>query len=283
MGVVVGMSNGDWTEVGVKRQRKNMNVNIDGFMTNFKRPGTETPHSAGAGRQGETPLPLDIAALFTLGLFGTGHCLGMCGPLVVALPGQTGRWSSHLVYHAGRLATYTLIGAAMGGAGRSLMALAQASGDDPMIWMSRVQMGIGGVAALVLVVLGLARLGLIAEPGWMSTVALHRVPGVRRRLSAETGHRRNADLLVMGLILGGLPCGLSYAAFAKSLAGAQVMGGALSALAFGLGTVPGLLAVGGFAGRLFSRYRQQSDILSGLIMIGMAARLFIRGLEMGMG
>ncbi|WP_083456754.1 sulfite exporter TauE/SafE family protein [Desulfosarcina cetonica] len=39
---------------------------------------------------------MDFAALFMLGLLGTGHCIGMCGPLVVALPGQTGRLSAHL-------------------------------------------------------------------------------------------------------------------------------------------------------------------------------------------
>ena len=66
---------------------------------------------------------LDIVSLFLLGLFGTGHCVGMCGPLVFALPGQTGRFVSHLVYHSGRLGIYALIGLLMGGLGAGLARL----------------------------------------------------------------------------------------------------------------------------------------------------------------
>ena len=83
----------------------------------------------------------------------------------------------------------------------------------------------------------------------------------------------------MGLFLGGVPCGLSYAAFAKALSGAQMISGAVMALIFGLGTLPGLLAVGAGAAVFLNRFRQQADILAGLIMIGMAATLIVKALE----
>jgi sulfite exporter TauE/SafE len=82
------------------------------------------------------------------------------------------------------------------------------------------------------------------------------------------------------LILGGLPCGLSYAAFAKALSCAGVVSGGAAALIFGLGTLPGLLAVGAGAAVFLNRFRQQADILAGLIMIGMAAILIVKALEM---
>lgn len=223
--------------------------------------------------------PIDTVALFMLGLLGTGHCIGMCGPLVVALPGQTGRFSAHLAYHAGRLITYSIIGASMGAAGSGLIHLASAVGGNPMVWITRVQVGISLLAGLFLLFLGLSRLGFVAEPQWLAIAVPNRMPGWRRLISRTAGDRSNFDLFFMGLILGGLPCGLSYAAFTKALSGAQMLAGAVMALIFGLGTLPGLLAVGAGAAVFLNRFRQQADILAGLIMIGMAATLLVKALE----
>lgn len=223
--------------------------------------------------------PIDTIALFMLGFLGTGHCIGMCGPLVVALPGQTGRFSAHLAYHAGRLTTYSVIGASMGAAGSGLIGLASAVGRNPMVWITRVQMGISLLAGLFLLFFGLSRLGLVAEPRWLTIAVPNRMPGWRRLISRAANHRSNLDLFLMGVILGGLPCGLSYAAFAKALSGAQMISGAVMALVFGLGTLPSLLAVGVGAAVFLSRFRPQADILAGLIMIGMAATLVVKAFE----
>jgi hypothetical protein len=223
--------------------------------------------------------PIDTVALFMLGLLGTGHCIGMCGPLVVALPGQTGRFAAHLAYHAGRIITYGIIGAAMGAAGSGLIGLAAALGGNPMLWISRAQVGISLLAGLLLLFFGLSRLGFVAEPHWLAMAMPNWMPGWRRLMSKAAGRRSNRDLFLMGLVLGGLPCGLSYAAFAKALSGARVLPGAIMALIFGLGTLPGLLAVGAGAAVLFNRFRRQADILAGLVMIGMAASLLVKALE----
>jgi sulfite exporter TauE/SafE len=223
--------------------------------------------------------PIDAGALFLLGLFGTGHCIGMCGPLVVALPGQTGRFSAHLAYHAGRLATYASIGALMGTAGSGLVKLAATIGANPLVWISRVQVGISLAAGVFLLLFGLSRLGFVTEPQWLAVAAPNRIPGWRYLMSRPAARRNHLEIFLMGLLLGGLPCGLSYAAFAKALASARIGSGALTALLFGLGTLPGLLAVGGGAGILLNRFRKEADILSGLIMIGMAAMLIVKALE----
>jgi len=223
--------------------------------------------------------PIDTVALFMLGLLGTGHCIGMCGPLVVALPGQTGRFSAHLAYHAGRLITYGIIGASMGVLGSGLIGLASAVGGNPMLWMIRVQVGISLIAGLFLLFFGLSRLGFIAEPQWLAIAMPNRIPGWRRLMSRAAEQRSNLDLFLMGLFLGGLPCGLSYAAFAKALSGAQLLSGAVTALIFGLGTLPGMLAVGVGAAVFLNRFRQQADILAGLIMLGMAATLIVKAFE----
>ena len=221
----------------------------------------------------------DAAALFMLGLLGTGHCIGMCGPLVVALPGQARRLSAHLVYHAGRLTTYAFIGAVMGAAGSGMRRLAAVVGGDPMLWMSRVQVGIGLVAGVFLFAFGLSRMGFLSEPRWLAIAVPQRMPGWRGLTTKAVDQRSNTDLFLMGLILGGLPCGLSYAAFARALADARMLPGAAMTLIFGVGTLPGLLTVGVGAAVFFRRYRRLSDILAGLIMLGMAATLIVGALE----
>lgn len=223
--------------------------------------------------------PIDAAALFLLGFLGTGHCIGMCGPVVVALPGQTKRFNAHLAYHAGRLITYSIIGAALGAAGSGLLQLASALGADPMVWVSRVQVGLSLLAGLMLLFFGLSHLGVVAEPQWLSIAGPQWMPGWRRLISRAAGRRSNPDLFLMGLVLGGLPCGLSYAAFAKALSAAQMLTGAVTALIFGLGTLPGMLVVGVGAAAILNRFRRQAEMLAGLIMIGMAAILLVKALE----
>jgi sulfite exporter TauE/SafE len=74
-------------------------------------------------------------------------------------------------------------------------------------------------------------------------------------------------------MMGFLPCGLSYAAFARALAAGGVSEGGALLLCFGLGTVPGLFVVGTGASGFVRRYRQYSDLLSGMLMIGIAVSL----------
>jgi sulfite exporter TauE/SafE len=216
---------------------------------------------------------VDLTAMLLLGLLGTGHCVGMCGPLVIAFPGRTGRVSAHLAYHAGRLATYTLLGALVGLLGGALRGGAAAVGADPLVWVVRSQVALSAAAAVFLLLFGLSRLGLIREPEWLAAATPSKVPGAARLLRRTLAGGGNRHLLGVGLLLGLLPCGLSYAALARSLAAGSPGAGMAMMAAFGAGTLPGLLALGFGAGRLFQRWRRQSDLIAGMIMLAMAARL----------
>ncbi len=213
----------------------------------------------------------DLYALFLLGILGTGHCVGMCGPLVFAFPARSGRMSAHLFYHLGRIGTYTAVGGTMGALGLGLSQLAGRSGLDPLAWIARLQVGFSLLAAAFLLVFGLSRLEIIREPAWMSLAAPEKIPGFGRILHSAGGGR--SGMLVLGMVLGFLPCGLSFAAFARALPAGGFLPGALMTLAFGLGTLPGLLLLGTGASGLARRYRRHSDILSGMVMIAMAASL----------
>jgi sulfite exporter TauE/SafE len=207
---------------------------------------------------------LDLFSLFMLGIFGTGHCIGMCGPLVFAIPGQTSKWSAHVHYHLGRIAAYALCGAAMGGIGAAAASL-------PGI--IRLQVMISLLAAVFILFLGLMRLGWMAEPAFLLSSVLDKILGQGRfRRMAQNPHRL-AAMLGLGFLLGFLPCGLTYAALARALvAGGPIQGG-LYLTAFGMGTLPGLMIAGSGAFGLFRRYRRQSDILAGMLMVAMALRL----------
>ncbi len=218
---------------------------------------------------------IDIYGMFLLGLLGTGHCIGMCGPLIFAFPGRTGRLMPHVAYHLGRIITYTGVGAALGAIGQIMAG----SGGDPG-GVAAIKVVLWLVAASLLMVLGVARLGIFPEPRWLSLVTPERIPGFKSALEGATSGRGLIPFLVLGLILGFLPCGLSYGAFANALGTASVLKGTASTLAFAVGTAPGLILLGTGASALFNRFRRQSDILAGVLMILMAIKMAHKAITM---
>ncbi|UCF92742.1 MAG: sulfite exporter TauE/SafE family protein [Desulfobacterales bacterium] len=215
---------------------------------------------------------LDLYSMFMLGLLGTGHCLGMCGPLIFAFPSRTGKFASHLYYHLGRTVTYVVVGALMGGIGAGLAGLANAAGSH-LAGVARIQVFFSLLAAAFLMILGLSRLGLLREPAWLSVASPDKIPGYRKVLKSAVAQPRPVEMFLLGLMLGLLPCGLSFAAFARALPAGGAVPGAMMLMAFASGTVPGLLLLGTGASGLIRRYQKQSDILAGLLMIYMAVAL----------
>jgi sulfite exporter TauE/SafE len=219
---------------------------------------------------------LTFFSMFMLGILGTGHCIGMCGPLVIAFPARSGRFASHLYYHLGRILTYVLIGGIMGGIGAGLAEIAGATGGNYPVWVSRIQMGVSFTATLFLLVFGLARLGIISEPGWMAMASPDKIPGYHKLLKSAFSNKGQVEMLLLGMMMGFLPCGLSFAAFTRALPSSSPIQGAALVFAFALGTVPGLLLLGTGASGFARRYQSHSDILAGLLMIYMAAELAVK-------
>ncbi len=222
-----------------------------------------------------------LPSLFLLGFMGSGHCIGMCGPLVLAIPGrQPSRWA-HGAYHAGRIITYTIIGGLLGGVGQGVRILAGA--DASLQWIARAQILLSLFAAVFLLLFGLSRLGILPEPALLSKAQPDRIPGfkhIRRRFFSAPGL---LSTFSFGLMLGFLPCGLSYAAFAAALPSGSIINGALGVFVFGLGTLPALLLVGLGGASLARRYRRLSDLLAGMLMIGMAVSLGITAIQAVLG
>lgn len=222
---------------------------------------------------------LDLSAMFLLGLLGTGHCIAMCGPLVFAFPGRSGKLMPHVLYHLGRLATYSMMGGLLGGLGACLTGLAVSDKPVYLSWTSVAQILFSLIAAVFLVVFGLARLGILRDPALMSMAVPAKIPGFRWVMNAVVQRERLPGFFLLGLILGFLPCGLSYAAFARALPAGSTLSGVAMLASFGFGTVPGLILMGSAASGLMRRYSRYSDILAGMTMIAMAASLAADALQ----
>jgi uncharacterized protein len=223
---------------------------------------------------------IDILSMFTLGLLAQGHCIGMCGPLIIAFPGRTGRFMPHLFYHCGRIAAYGAAGAILAAIGGSLPQIAAATSSDPQIWLTRSRIGFALIAGMFLFLFGFSRIGLVSEPSWMAAATPDRIPGYRRIVQTAVHDGKTTGMALLGLMMGLMPCGLSYGAFARALPAESIIKGMLLTGAFGLGTLPGLLLLGTGIGAIMRRYQRQSDILSGLLMLGMGLKLLFSGVKL---
>ncbi len=218
--------------------------------------------------------PLYSLALVT-GLLGTGHCVGMCGPVVVALSiSGEGRQSGplfHVLYNAGRLATYTLIGLLVGWLGSAI------AYTDAFRLVSRVIL-VG--SDLLIILLGLGSAGLFAR---FNVMRLEFAGPVQAMSQAVRGLRSLPPAFAafpLGLLFGFLPCGFLYAVAITAAQSADAAKGALTMLAFGLGTAPALLAVGGAAQWLGKKARTWMIRGAGVMVVLMGLTNLARHLKM---
>ena len=209
-------------------------------------------------------LELSLASAFLVGLLGGGHCAGMCGGIVgavsLSLPGSRPRIGFLLAYNLGRIASYGAAGLLAGAIGASSFFL------DHVLPVERV---LYALASVMLILLGLYLAGI-----WRGVVVLETVggklwrhvqPWSKRFLPVRT----LPQALALGSIWGWLPCGLVYSVVVAALATGSPWRGATLMLAFGLGTLPALLAMGMAAVRLRAVLQHVwVRRLSGLAVIG---------------
>lgn len=207
---------------------------------------------------------LSLISAFLVGLLGGTHCVAMCGGIVGALsmqlPGQAAPWRFLLGYNAGRIVSYT---------GGGLLAGAIGSGGFLLAGVLPVQQLLYGFASLLLVALGLYLAGV-----WHAVVYIERAGGwlwkqlqpyTRRFLPVSSVPQAFA----LGLLWGWLPCGLVYSILVLALASGNALHGGGLMLAFGLGTLPNLLAMGLFA-RQLKAFMQNKAVrtIAGLVVAG---------------
>ncbi len=210
---------------------------------------------------------MDFLTAFILGLVGSLHCAGMCGPLALALPVSSGGprrfLLSRLAYNVGRVLTYCVLGALFGLVGKSLVVIGLQR------WTS--------IALGLLLLVGLfssRRLSLWKPVAWL-------LESLKRRMAFLLQRRSTFSLGFLGALNGLLPCGLVYVACAGATASGSSGAGAAYMTAFGLGTVPMLLAIS-FSDRLVPVvWRGHLRKVVPLAVCLLASLLILRGMGLG--
>ena len=222
------------------------------------------------------PSEITLLSAFLTGFFGSVHCIGMCGGIVGALtaglPKGSGRTLGvmlpyQLFYNVGRIISYTVAGGVAGFIGTRVLHTASFSQAH------LVAMIISGAFMIAL--------GLYISGWWRGLVILERLGSKVWQYIEPVGkafvpvtHLWQA--LLLGLVWGWLPCGMVYAILVWSLSAGSATDGALLMLAFGLGTLPTLLALGEFARKLES-FRSKHIVrnIAGIIIICFGVFLLI--------
>lgn len=190
-----------------------------------------------------------------LGFVGSfGHCIGMCGPLSLALSAPTPRllsWIPWVLLHLGRLGSYALMGGLIGATSSVVVAGGLAAGVG-----SELRQILAMATGLGMIALGARQLW----PGWLPLQLPH--PDVSWAQHLPSRWWRS---LLLGALWGLMPCGFLYVAQLKAANASSAMQGAMLLLAFGLGTCPALLLVAGLT--QLRSYRQHFSQIGGWLTV----------------
>ena len=212
-----------------------------------------------------------IVSALVLGLIGSFHCVGMCGPIAVALPINNQSWFSRLsgtfLYNIGRAITYGIMGAVFGILGEGIQ--------------------LGGLQKWVSIIMGIIMILSVVFPFLFRNTRLldQYIYGYVDKLKAYLGPLfKNSSLISLffiGILNGLLPCGLVYVALAGAIATGGVLSGSLYMFVFGLGTLP-MLAVVTLAGNVISgRFKSAVNKLIPYVIVLIGALFILRGLQLG--
>jgi len=223
---------------------------------------------------------LDLIAPLLIGWIGSFHCLGMCGPLVMAYSlhirngggpmGVSTAWSKgfshHLAFHGGRLFTYSLFGALAAG-------LAHLAGFHHFFPDLRGSVTLGG--GFLMVLLGLVLLKIIPIRG-----AFGNTGSLFSRIFPPLFQsQRVLSKFVLGVATGFLPCMLSWAMIVKAATASSILEGFWTMAFFGLGTVPALFFTGLSASLLTLKIRFFGERVAALSVMAMGCILLFKGVK----
>jgi sulfite exporter TauE/SafE len=211
-----------------------------------------------------------LGTLLLSGLVGSlGHCLGMCGPLVLMVGLQlqkSGRSGLpyHFLYHGARITVYAIMGVLVGFIG-SLLGLAGRLND------------VAGIASLLLG-MGVVLFGL----GYLGWLPLGRMEGggawVSKAMGQALKRGGTPGIALLGALNGLLPCGLVYSALLVAASSGGPLSGGLGMVSFGAGTVAPLILVGIGAAAVSVEARQRLVRVAGVLIIVVGLQLMLRGM-----
>lgn len=212
-----------------------------------------------------------IYTAFILGLLGSFHCVGMCGPIAFALPiskrNNTQLIKSRVLYNLGRIATYTLLGAIVGVLGRGVVL------SSTQQWLS---IGVG-----VLILLFFLLPNTVTRKLDMLRPVQKLVFKVKQKLGHLFKQKTAKSYVLIGTLNGFLPCGLVYLAMAGAIATGSMWQAMAYMALFGAGTFPVMLTVALAGNFIKPQFKTKMYKLVPVFSITLAVLLIVRGLNLG--
>ncbi|NTU96468.1 MAG: sulfite exporter TauE/SafE family protein [Chlorobiaceae bacterium] len=208
-----------------------------------------------------------LAMLLTGLTGGFGHCIGMCGPVVAAfsLGDQAGGWIRHILFNLGRVTTYTILGGFAGLSGSFIILAAS---------IETLQKAVLAFAGFAIILMGLAAgewVPLKKGIGSCNPV----LPAVGKIMRIFESPGTAGSYYPMGIVIGFLPCGLSYTALLAAARASMeaenrisaILTGAFMMFLFGAGTAPALILLGKTMHRIGEKSRKGLYRIASIIMI----------------
>lgn len=211
-----------------------------------------------------------IGSAFVMGLAGSLHCIGMCGPLALSLPvshnNGMSRITGGLLYNSGRVLSYAMMGLLLGSLGSLVIATK---------WQSGLSIALGIIIILYLLI-PKKYFHFSSNTGLSKPFTL-----LRQQLGKLFQSRKMSSLFFIGVLNGFLPCGLVYLAVTSSVISANAWSGAMFMLFFGLGTFPMMFATVLMGNYLNQSIRKKIYKAIPALLFFMALLLILRGMNLG--
>ncbi|MEW6506501.1 MAG: sulfite exporter TauE/SafE family protein [Bacteroidota bacterium] len=214
---------------------------------------------------------MEIWTGFLVGFFGSLHCIGMCGPIVLALPvigdSQLKIFAGRILYNLGRIFTYTLLGGLFGLFGSRLVLF--------------------GLQQDLSVAFGIIILAYVLTPRKLKNKAANTFVYrettniIKARFASMISKKSNSSLFTIGVLNGLLPCGFVYVGIAGAVSTVDWISGALYMAMFGLGTFPVMLATALFGKIININLKRKVNKLIPAFAILLALIFILRGLNLG--
>ena len=212
-----------------------------------------------------------LLSALILGLMGSLHCVGMCGPIAFMLPvdrtNNYKKFGQIFIYHFGRLLAYGIIGLVFGLLGK---------------WLS-----IFGIQQKLSIAIGIIMILIVLIPYQtfnkynLSKPIYKVISKVKNQLGKELKKKSPDTFLTIGFLNGFLPCGLVYMALFGSIAMGDALQGSLYMMLFGVGTLPLMTAAIYFSNLLKGGIRQKVQKAIPVFVIIIGALFILRGLGLG--
>lgn len=214
---------------------------------------------------------MEIWTGFVVGLFGSLHCIGMCGPIVLALPvigeSQLKILTGRILYNLGRILTYTVMGALFGLFGSRLVLF--------------------GLQQDLSIAFGIIILIYVFTPrsfkSKLANTFIYRdvTNFIKSRFASMITKKTNSSLFTIGVLNGLLPCGFVYVGIAGAVSTVNWLTGALYMTMFGLGTFPVMFATAVFGKIINVNLKRRVSKLIPVFAVVLALLFILRGLNLG--